>query len=210
MRRGGFVVMEGGEATGKTTQTRLLVERLRAEGHDVEPTFEPGATRVGARIRAVLLDGSDEVDPLAEALLLAADRAQHVREIVRPALDRGATVVSDRYVPSSLAYQGIARGLGVARIEALNEWSTGGLEPDLVVVLDLPEDVPEDVVVARSTGPTDRMERESTDFHARVRRAYRDLAEERGWCFVDATPGIDSVAEAVWDAVAAVTSKFRA
>lgn len=206
MTRGGFLVVEGGEATGKTTQTRLLVERLRADGHDVEPTFEPGATRVGARVRAVLLDGSDEVNPLAEVLLLAADRAQHVREIVRPALDRGATVVSDRYVPSSLAYQAIARGLGVARVEELNRWSTGGLEPDLVVVLDLPEDV----AAARSSGPTDRMERESTDFHARVRQAYRDLAEERGWHLVDARAGIEAVADAVWNAVAPVASRFRA
>jgi dTMP kinase len=194
---GRFIVLEGGEACGKSTQVRLLAERLSHSGKEVVETFEPGATPVGAHIRAALLDGSDAVAPLAEALLLAADRAQHVRDVVRPALERGAVVVSDRYVASSLAYQGIARGIGVDRVEELNRWATGGLEPDVVVVLDLPEDA----AALRYSGPPDRMEREGADFHAVVRDAYRGLAAERGWIVVDASRSIEEVAASVWAAV---------
>jgi dTMP kinase len=195
---GRFIVLEGGEACGKTTQARLLVARLRAEGREVVATFEPGKTGVGARIRALLLDGPERIAPATEALLLAADRAQHVEEVVRPALERGADVVSDRYVPSSLAYQGIGRGLGVDRVEELNRWATGGLEPDRVVVLDLPDAA----AAGREVGPPDRLERESDDFHTRVRDAYRTLAAERGWAVVDAGASVDEVAAAVWAAVA--------
>src|SRR4029453_17889842 len=133
---GHFVVLEGGDASGKSTQAGLLVDRLRALGHDVVPSFEPGATDVGGAIRALLLDEPATVDPMTETLLLAADRAQEVADVIRPALARGADVVSDRYVPSSLAYQGVGRGLGVDEVEKMNHWATGGLEPDLVVVLD--------------------------------------------------------------------------
>ena len=127
MTRGRFVVLEGGEACGKTTQTRLLVARLRADGRDVVATFEPGKTRIGSQIRALLLDGRERIVPATEALLLAADRAEHVEEVVRPALERGADVVSDRYVPSSLAYQGVGRGLGVDRVEVVDEVALGRL-----------------------------------------------------------------------------------
>ena len=198
MTRGRFVVLEGGEACGKTTQTRLLAARLRADGREVVATFEPGKTEVGAQIRALLLDGPERVAPATEALLLAADRAQHVEEVVRPALERGADVVSDRYVPSSLAYQGVGRGLGVRRVDELNRWATGGLEPDLVVVLDLPDDA----ATRREVGPPDRLERETADFHARVRAAYRELAAERDWVVVDAGRSIEEVADSVWAAVA--------
>jgi len=198
MTRGRFVVLEGGEACGKTTQTRLLVARLRAHGRDVVATFEPGKTRIGSQIRALLLDGRERIEPATEALLLAADRAEHVEEVVRPALERGADVVSDRYVPSSLAYQGVGRGLGVDRVDALNRWVTGGLEPDLVIVLD----VPDDDTTLREVGPPDRLERESADFHARVRGAYRELAVERGWIVVDGGRSIEEVADTVWAAVA--------
>ncbi|MCZ7528171.1 MAG: dTMP kinase [Acidimicrobiia bacterium] len=197
MTRGSFLVLEGGESVGKSTQVARLAARLRALGREVVETFEPGATALGARLRAVLLDGSDPVDPVAEALLLAADRAQHVSEVVRPALERGADVVSDRYLPSSLAYQGRARGLGVEEIERVNRWATGGLEPDLVVVLDVPEEVSR----ARQTGEPDRLERAGTEFHATVRAAYHELAEARGWVVVDATADPDAVGDAVWEAV---------
>ncbi|HEV2309789.1 MAG TPA: dTMP kinase, partial [Acidimicrobiia bacterium] len=135
---GKFVVLEGGDATGKTTQTARLAARLRAEGREVLATFEPGGTNLGVSLRRLLLDGQATVEPEAEALLMAADRAQHVLEVVRPALARGDWVVSDRFVPSSLAYQGVGRGLGVPAIEIVNGIATGGLEPDLVIVLDLP------------------------------------------------------------------------
>ncbi len=191
------MVLEGGEACGKTTQARLLVTRLREDGRDVVATFEPGNTEVGAQIRALLLDGPERIEPATEVLLLAADRAQHVKEVVRPALARGAVVVSDRYVPSSLAYQGVGRGLGVERVEEINRWATGGLDPDLVVVLDLPDDA----AALREVGSPDRLERESIEFHARVRGAYRALAVERDWVVVDASRSIEEVADSVWAAV---------
>jgi dTMP kinase len=197
--RGGFVVLEGGDASGKTTQMGLLVERLRSTSREVVATFEPGATDLGRRIRSLLLDGAEPIDATAEALLLAADRAQHVAEIVRPALARGACVVSDRFVPSSLAYQGSARGLGVEAVEAVSRWASGGLEPDVVVVLD----VSEEVAAARRAGTPDRMERESSGFHAEVRDAYRELAAERGWTLVDGAGPPETVAERVWAAVEA-------
>jgi dTMP kinase len=194
---GHFVVLEGGDASGKSTQARLLVERLRALGRDVVPTFEPGATEAGAAIRTVFLDGAAAIDPVTEALLLAADRAQEVADVVRPALTRGADVVSDRYIPSSLAYQGVGRGLGVDAVEKLNRWATGGLEPDLVIVLD----VDEAVAAARRPGPGDRLERAGTDFHAAVRAGYRTLAADRDWALIDGSGEIDTVAERLWSVV---------
>ena len=194
---GHFVVLEGGDASGKSTQARALVDRLRALGRDVVPTFEPGATEAGAAIRAVLLDGAAAIDPTTEALLLAADRAQEVAEVVRPALTRGADVVSDRYVPSSLAYQGIGRGLGVDEVEKLNRWATGGLEADLVIVLD----VDDAVAASRRAGPRDRLERAGTEFHAAVRDAYRTLAADRDWVLIDGNADVGAVAERVWSVV---------
>jgi dTMP kinase len=194
---GHFVVLEGGDASGKSTQARALVQRLRALGRDVVPTFEPGATEAGAAIRALLLDGAASIDPVTEALLLAADRAQEVAEVVRPALARGADVVSDRYVPSSLAYQGVGRGLGIDEVAKLNRWATGGLEPDLVVVLDVDDAVAE----ARRAGPRDRLERAGSEFHAAVRGAYRTLAAERDWALIDGDAEVDAVAERVWSVV---------
>jgi dTMP kinase len=194
---GHFVVLEGGDASGKSTQAALIVERLRGLGRDVVLTFEPGATEVGAAIRTLLLHAAASMDPLAETLLLAADRAEEVADIVRPALARGADVVSDRYVPSSLAYQGAGRGLGVEKVENLNRWATGGLEPDVVIVLD----VDDAVAASRRAGPGDRLERAGAEFHAAVRDAYRSLAIERGWALVDGNADVDVVAERVWSVV---------
>lgn len=194
---GRFVVLEGGDASGKSTQAALLVERLRGLGRDVVLTFEPGATEAGAAIRELLLHSAGSIEPLAETLLLAADRAQEVADIVRPALARGADVVSDRYVPSSLAYQGVGRGLGIEKVEKLNRWATGGLEPDVVVVLD----VDDAVAASRRAVPGDRLERAGAEFHAAVRNAYRSLAAERGWALVDGNADVDVVAERVWAVV---------
>jgi dTMP kinase len=199
---GRFVVLEGGDGSGKSTQVGLLVARLRERGTDVVATFEPGATPAGAAIRAVLLGGDARVDPVAETLLMAADRAQHVGEVIRPALARGAWVVSDRHLPSSLAYQGVARGVGVDVVERVNRVATGGLEPDLVVLLD----VDDETATARRSGDgrvpgDDRMEREAADFHAAVRAAYRALAGDRGWVVVDGSGARDDVAELVWFAL---------
>lgn len=192
-----FVVIEGGDATGKSTQVARLVERLRETGREVVATFEPGATLLGARLRTLLLDDDAPVDPVAEALLMAADRAQHVAEVLQPALARGAWVVSDRFVPSSLAYQGVGRGLGVAEIEQLNALASRGIEPDLVVVLDLSLDA-----AKRRMGVTrDRLEGEDDAFALAVHEAYRDLAEVRGWDVVDADAPPEEVADAVWAVV---------
>jgi dTMP kinase len=193
---GVFVVLEGGDGCGKSTQARLLVRRLRGLGREVVATREPGATEAGAAIRSLVLGGGD-LDPRAEALLIAADRADHVAEVIRPALARGAVVVSDRYIPSSLAYQGVARGLGVDEIARLSEWATGGLSPDVVIVLD----VPAQEAAARRAGPEDRMEREPDAFRAAVNQAYRDLASRFGWTLADGTAPVEKVAEEVWEAV---------
>ena len=192
-----FIVLEGGDASGKSTQARSLADRLRSRGRDVVETFEPGATPAGAAIRALLLDGDGPMDPMTEALLLAADRAQEVTEVIRPALARGADVVSDRFVPSSLAYQGVGRGLGLDEVETLNSWATGGLEPDLVVVLD----VDDAVAASRRAGPRDRLERAGAEFHAAVRDAYRTLGADRGWVVLDGNDGAEIVSERVWTVV---------
>lgn len=196
--RGRFIVLEGGDATGKSTQALVLAQRLREMGRDVITTFEPGATQVGDRLRALILE--EQLNPRTEALLMAADRAQHVAEVVRPALERGTDVISDRFVPSSLAYQGVARGLGVEEIWRLSDWATGELEPDLVVVLDTHEDV----IRTRRAGPSDRLEREGSAFQQRVLDAYRELADRHGWVVIDGHGEIDDVAERVWREVEAV------
>ena len=187
-----FVVLEGADGCGKSTQARILVERLRAEGHDVVATREPGATPAGAVIRSLVL-GEADIDPRTEALLIAADRAEHVAKVIGPALRRGAVVVSDRYVPSSLAYQGVGRGLGVEAVGRLSAWATGGLEPDLVVVFD----VGPEVAATRRVAPPDRLEREPA-FQEDVRRAYRELAAASGWPVLDGSAPVDQVAAQVW------------
>ena len=175
LRNGVFVVFEGGEGAGKSTQVRRLSEALTAAGRDVLVTREPGATDVGARIRGLVLDKGDAPSPRAEALLYAADRAHHVATVVRPALARGAVVISDRYVDSSLAYQGAGRTLPVQEISWLSSWATGGLKPDLVVLLDVDPAVGLGRVDSRGLG-ADRLESESRAFHERVRYAFLDLA----------------------------------
>src|SRR5687767_13044123 len=193
---GVFVVLEGGDGCGKSTQARLLVSRLRDLGREVVATREPGATEAGAAIRSLVLGGGD-LDPRAEALLIAADRAEHVAGVIRPALGRGAVVVSDRYIPSSLAYQGVARGLGVEEVARLSEWATGGLVPDLVIVLD----VPAGEAAERRAGPQDRMEREPDSFRAAVNQAYRDLTARFGWTLVDGRESVEDVADQIWELV---------
>jgi dTMP kinase len=172
---GTFVALEGGEGAGKSTQLQLLQEWLTARGHDVVLTREPGATAAGARIRSVLLDpATGALAPRAEAMLYAADRAQHVAQVVRPALARGAVVLTDRYADSSLAYQGAGRELAVDEVARLSHWATDGLLPDLVVVLD----VDPVVGLARAGDSPDRIEAESLDFHRRVRDGFLQLAEK--------------------------------
>ncbi|HEU4865828.1 MAG TPA: dTMP kinase, partial [Actinomycetota bacterium] len=172
---GFFIAFEGVEGSGKGTQIRLAEEHLRAEGHDVLVTREPGGTEVGERVRELLLDpGAGNMDARTEALLFAAARAQTVHSVIRPALADGKVVLCDRYVDSSLAYQGWGRGLGEQDILTLNVWGTQGLFPDLVILLHLE---PERGLL-RSTEAPDRMEMEGQDFHAKVADAYLRIAEE--------------------------------
>jgi dTMP kinase len=171
---------------------------LRDQGFDVVQTREPGATKVGMRLRAILLDAAHQgLSPRAEALMYAADRAEHVEKVIRPALQRGAMVVSDRYVDSSLAYQGAGRALDRAEIARLNTWATGGLLPDLTVVID----VPPKVALARFASPADRMESEPLEFHERVRREFRALAaaDPGRYLVVDGTQSPEEIARIVQD-----------
>jgi dTMP kinase len=199
-----FIVFEGGEGAGKSTQVERLAERLRTQGRDVVVTREPGATAVGSRIREMLLESdADAVTPRAEALLYAADRADHVASVVRPALARGEVVISDRYVDSSLAYQGAGRTLLVDEVSWLSSWATGGLRPDLVVLLDVEPHVGRQRVADRGTRH-DRLESESDAFHERVRYAFLDLAsaDPNRYLVLDATRPPDAVAAAVAERVA--------
>ncbi|MEV6849637.1 dTMP kinase [Actinoplanes sp. NPDC051411] len=198
VRSGVFVVFEGGEGAGKSTQVSRLASALEAEGRDVVVTREPGATDVGSRIRGLLLDKESAPAPRAEALLYAADRAHHVATVVRPALARGAVVISDRYVDSSLAYQGAGRTLPVQEISWLSAWATGGLKPDLVVLLDVDPGVGLSRVDSRGQG-TDRLESESRAFHERVRYAFLDLAaaDPKRYLVLDAARPATEIAEAV-------------
>jgi dTMP kinase len=195
------VVFEGGEGAGKSTQVTRLSEALIRAGHDVVVTREPGATDMGARIRSLVLsnaEGADAPSPRAEALLYAADRAHHVATVVRPALARGAVVVSDRYVDSSLAYQGAGRTLPVQEISWLSSWATGGLKPDLVVLLDVDPTVGLGRVDRRGLG-ADRLESESRSFHERVRYAFLDLAaaDPKRYLVLDAARPADEITNAV-------------
>ncbi|MGW5334159.1 dTMP kinase [Streptomyces bauhiniae] len=170
---GFFIALEGGDGAGKSTQAEALAEWIRAKGHEVVLTREPGATPVGKRLRSILLDVSEAgLSHRAEALLYAADRAEHVDTVVRPALERGAVVISDRYIDSSVAYQGAGRDLSPTEIARINRWATGGLVPHLTVLLDVPPEVARE----RFTEAPDRLESEPAEFHARVRAGFLTLA----------------------------------
>ncbi len=170
---GYFIAFEGGEGAGKSTQMAAFCEWLSSRGADVVVTREPGGTAIGTRIRDLLLDkDADEMDPRSEALLYAADRAQHVAQVILPALEAGKVVVSDRFVDSSLAYQGIARGLGMDEIYQISDWATGGVLPDLVFYLRLDHQDG----LNRAGAKQDRLESAGDDFHAQVSRAYLELA----------------------------------
>jgi len=177
-----FVTFEGLDGSGKSTQAKLLAEELRERGREVVLTREPGGTELGERVRELLLAGGD-VSPWAEAALFAAARAELVERVIRPALERGAAVVCDRYLDSSLAYQGIARGLGVDRVPELNRPAIADLLPDRTFLLL----VDADVAGERSGDQPDRIEREGIDFRARVEAAYEELAQR----FADRIVAVD-------------------
>jgi dTMP kinase len=195
---GRFLAFEGGDAAGKSTQTDRLAERLGAVR-----TREPGGTPLGAAIRSHFLDpATGEIHPRAEALLMAADRAQHVATVVRPALESGRHVVTDRYFHSSIAYQGHGRGLDPAGVELLNRWATDGLLADVVVLLDLPVEVARRRVAHEAP---DRLEAEEAAFHERVRAGFlaQAAADPDRWAVVDATGTPGEIEAAVWEVVVA-------
>jgi dTMP kinase len=194
-----FIVFEGGEASGKSTQAIRLARRLGALH-----TREPGGTAIGAALRELLLDArTTGLDDRAEAMLMAADRAQHVAEVVAPALEAGRDVVTDRYVGSSLAYQGHGRGLDVEELRRLSAWATGGLLPDVVVLLDVAPEVARRRRAQSTAAEDDRMEAEDEGFHRRVAGGYRALAaaEPDRWVVVDGEGPVDEVARRVRAAV---------
>lgn len=198
---GVFVAFEGGDGAGKSTQSRLLGEWLASTGYAVRHTREPGGTALGRQVRELLLHGEDgSVSPRAEALLFAADRAHHVASVVRPALDRGEVVLTDRYLDSSVAYQGAARALGHEEVRELSLWAVEGLLPDLTVLLDVHPGEGR----ARRGQVHDRLEREADDFHARVRQGFLDLAarEPQRYLVLDAALPVEELARRVRDRVA--------
>ena len=200
MTSGCFIVLEGADASGKSTQARLLVERLGQFGRTAFHTWEPGHSARGEKIRDLLLHDHADLDARAELLLMLADRAQHVAEVVRPHLEAGEVVVCDRYTPSSLVYQGIARGFGVETVEQMSTFATGGLQPDLVLVLDLPDEL----AVLRRDEQADRMEQAGVEFHQAVRAGYRMLAPLYEWPVIDASGSIEQIADLIWTEVRAV------
>ena len=199
-RHGMLIALEGGEGVGKTTQARLLAIWLRDQGFDVIATREPGATKVGMRLRAMLLDTAHTgLSARAETLMYAADRAEHVESVIVPALRRGAIVVTDRYVDSSLAYQGGGRSQLVEEVARLNRWATGGLVPDLTILLDLPPTAG----LGRRARSADRLEAEPTDFHERVRAGFLTLAnaEPERYLVLDASRPADELSHEIQDRI---------
>jgi len=195
---GYFITLEGVEGSGKSTQVKLIREYLESLGYEVVTTFEPGDTEVGKDIRRILLSPDNtELVSRAELLLYVAERAQHVFQLVRPSLEEGKIVVSDRYTDATLAYQGYARGLNQKLIEELNCIATEGLEPDLTLLLDIDPQISlqrAKQVTAESNDKGDRIEAEKTSFHQRVRKGYLDLANRKERIeLIDAKQSIDSI-----------------
>ncbi len=187
-----WIALEGGEGSGKSTQARRLAAAL-----DAVLTREPGGTAVGSALRSLLLDSALDIEPRTESLLMAADRAAHVREVVLPALAQGRDVVSDRSAWSSLAYQGYGRGLDVDELWRLSDWAMGGRWPDVTILID----VPLDVARARAKAQPDRIEGAGDDFHRRVRDGFAALAVRHGWVVVDGTGTEDDVAARIFKAL---------
>lgn len=202
MSTGFFIAIEGGEGAGKSTHSKRLAAHLESRGYEVLVTREPGGTPTAEKIRGILLDPEiTDLPDRAEALLFAASRADHAANKIRPALARGAVVICDRYIDSSVAYQGAARGLGVDYVRQLSEWATEQLLPDFTIYLDVPAETGGE----RMEG-TDRMEIQSRDFHGRVHQAFRDIAaaSQRPHVVIDATAPKEDVAALVATTIDAV------
>ena len=214
---GFFLVVEGIEGSGKTTQVARLEQRIRSGGGNVIVTKEPGGTATGNRIRAILLDPQEEgMDPLTELFLYAASRRQHVVELIRPALERGAVVLCDRFTDATLAYQGFGRLLDLDRLRRLNDWATDGIRPTLTLILDLPESVGLDRAKERNAAEDlqreSRLEGEDLRFHRRVREGYLTLAEAQPdrYAVVDASGSADEVFERLVQTLASRAPRLMA
>ena len=197
-----FVVFEGGDGSGKTTQVRLLAKALAEAGHRVVTTREPGGTDIGEKLRSLVLDhGNGEIDARTEALIFAASRAAHAHQLIRPSLAEGAVVLCDRYIDSSAAYQGAGRGLGVDPVTQLSLWATENLVPDLTILLDVPLNAGRDRAEAR--GAADRMESESDEFYTAIHATFGRLAADHPerYAVIDGTGSIEKVHEQVLTAV---------
>lgn len=198
-----FITFEGPEGSGKSVQTRLLVDRLRAHGLVVIQTHEPGGTPPGSELRKILLDREElALTARAEALLMNASRAQLVERVIRPALERGDVVVCDRFADSTLAYQGAGRGLSGRELAAVISFATAGLQPDMTMLLDVPVEV--GLARKHAQDQKNRFEAETLAFHMRVRSAYLSLAEAdpQRWRCLDARQSVQCLADAVWHSVA--------
>ena len=193
-----FITFEGIEGSGKSTQLQRLAARLRENGRVVVTTKEPGGTHIADRIRAIVLDSKNVIDPIAEVLLFEASRRQNTMEIIRPASDRGDVVLCDRYTDSTLAYQGFGRLINIDQLRTLNGWATGDLHPDLTLIYDLPEEVGLSRAMRRNSSASadeGRFEAEDLRFHRRVREGYLTLAnaEPKRYAVVDGSGSVDEV-----------------
>jgi len=178
-RAGLFIAFEGGDGAGKSTQAARLAAALESQGHTVLRTREPGGTPIGEKLRSLVLDhGNGEIDAHTEALIFAASRAAHAAQVIRPALGRGEIVLTDRYIDSSVAYQGAGRNLGQDAVQSLNQWATSGLQPHLTVLLDVDPRLGRERRTAGQAAE-DRLESEADEFHSRIRGAFLDLAAGR-------------------------------
>ena len=197
-----FVVFEGVEGSGKTTQSKAFKRALSEAGYEATLTVEPGGTPTGERVRQWVKSGTD-ITPLAELFLFSAARAALVESVIAPAMDKGEVVVCDRYVYSTVAYQGYGRGLDLSMIASLNRTATGGLSPRLVVLLDMPSG---QSASRKASIDLDRIERESQSFHRRVRHGYLEQARQDPdrWLVLDATEPMADIAQAVWERVRSI------
>lgn len=195
---GFFIVFEGGDGAGKSTQVKKLTQKLESLKETVVLTREPGGTELGKKIREILLDQDEfEVTPRMEALLFAADRSINMSQNIKPALEKGFVVIGDRHIDSSIAYQGVGRGLGAQTIEDISRWAVQGIVPDLTVLLDVDANTGQSRLESK-----DRLDRESADFHNKVNQAFRDLAKVNPdrYIVIDAAKPVDEIAELVFNA----------
>ncbi len=201
MKKGIFITFEGIEGSGKTTQVKLLAERLKEQGFKVIKTFEPGDTQAGEKIREILLSPSININPLTELMLYFSDRIQHVEEKIRPAINQGIIVICDRFTDSTIAYQGYGRGLSIELIEELNDILLNNFKPDLTILLDLPAEI--GLSRNQKINKRDRFEMEDIAFHNKVRKGYLQIAnsEPERFFIVDATENVSEISQKIYEIV---------